>query len=436
MSNGCKWYLSDSQSVGAGLTKYRMHVFTDLQPYICTFQDCKYELAQFATRAAWADHEFTTHRINRYWTCPECPAEYTKTSDWKQHLQSNHQRSFDGDKLQIAQDMACQMRARVAENEECPLCRVVVGKPRRAFVRHVARHMEEIALITLPRDTEEDSDCSSVSTRQESSRQSDPSHSAQIPESIIGTNVLDPRKISTMISAANYESSMISPHFGRILAPDHPGLSRPSPPPFLSLALSKLQATYPDDLFEGIMRYTAVSTLTDRPISVRPNEPPPPDTKFMYYPRIKCLDCPGKLYTPGPGTGVTNFEVHLKNRLHRERVEERVTSGVGELAEAQQTRHPNNSSAQSVYEGTDDTATAKREHRCSKCGAEFLYFGGLERHKRETPVRPWKCYEPSCERSGSGFHTDSDCEEHIRRVHGKAYVRSMNTSEPALMWSF
>ncbi len=72
------------------------------------------------------------------------------------------------------------------------------------------------------------------------------------------------------------------------------------------------------------MRYTAVSTVTDMPISLRPNEPSPPDTKFMYYPRIKCLDCPGKLYTPGPETGVTNFEVHLKNRLHREKVERRV----------------------------------------------------------------------------------------------------------------
>ena len=72
------------------------------------------------------------------------------------------------------------------------------------------------------------------------------------------------------------------------------------------------------------MRYTAVSTLTDLPISLRPDAPPPPDTKFCYYPRIKCKDCPGKLYTPGPGMGVENFEVHLKNRHHRERVQRRV----------------------------------------------------------------------------------------------------------------
>ena len=102
---------------------------------------------------------------------------------------------------------------------------------------------------------------------------------------------------------------------------------QPEPPAWLHQALSKLQNTYPDDLFEGTMRYTAVSTITDMPISLRPNganEPSMPDTKFMYYPRIKCLDCPGKLYTPGPETGVNNFEVHLKNRLHREKVEKRI----------------------------------------------------------------------------------------------------------------
>ena len=41
-------------------------------------------------------------------------------------------------------------------------------------------------------------------------------------------------------------------------------------------------------------------------------------------PRIRCLDCPGKLYTPGPGQSVENFEVHLRNRGHRERVDARM----------------------------------------------------------------------------------------------------------------
>lgn len=76
------------------------------------------------------------------------------------------------------------------------------------------------------------------------------------------------------------------------------------------------------------MRYTTVLIETDLPLNAATakagEQPLPEEVKYMYYPRIKCLDCPGKLYTPGPETGVTNFEVHLKNKLHRERVEERV----------------------------------------------------------------------------------------------------------------
>ena len=49
----------------------------------------------------------------------------------------------------------------------------------------------------------------------------------------------------------------------------------------------------------------------------------------MYYPAIKCLDCPGKLYTPGPGLGFSNFEVHLRSRIHRDKVERRFSEREG-----------------------------------------------------------------------------------------------------------
>ena len=71
------------------------------------------------------------------------------------------------------------------------------------------------------------------------------------------------------------------------------------------------------------MRYTAVSTTTGKPLQIAPGQPVPPDTKFVYIPRIKCLDCLKKIYTPGPGITTANFEVHLKYSRHRQRVEER-----------------------------------------------------------------------------------------------------------------
>ncbi|KAF8208208.1 hypothetical protein K438DRAFT_318444 [Mycena galopus ATCC 62051] len=40
--------------------------------------------------------------------------------------------------------------------------------------------------------------------------------------------------------------------------------------------------------------------------------------------RMKCLDCPGKLYVPGPGETLSNYEIHLRNRFHRQRVSTRM----------------------------------------------------------------------------------------------------------------
>nr|BAM72038.1 Snf5 [Coprinopsis cinerea] len=75
------------------------------------------------------------------------------------------------------------------------------------------------------------------------------------------------------------------------------------PPEWLTKCMHAMQNKYPNDKFDVILRKTSTN----------------PEW------RIKCLDCPGKLYTPGPGETLNNYEVHLKNRLHRQRVNERLS---------------------------------------------------------------------------------------------------------------
>ena len=65
------------------------------------------------------------------------------------------------------------------------------------------------------------------------------------------------------------------------------------------------------------------TTNTTEKMSLNPGEKPPAGTKVVYMPRIRCNDCPGKLYTAVPGKVLEDFEVHLRNRLHREKVAER-----------------------------------------------------------------------------------------------------------------
>jgi SWI/SNF-related matrix-associated actin-dependent regulator of chromatin subfamily B protein 1 len=54
-----------------------------------------------------------------------------------------------------------------------------------------------------------------------------------------------------------------------------------------------------------------------------PTAPLPPSHKAYFLPRIRCIDCPGKLYNAGPGPSVNNFELHLRNRQHMDNVRRR-----------------------------------------------------------------------------------------------------------------
>ncbi|KAJ3180015.1 SWI/SNF chromatin-remodeling complex subunit [Geranomyces variabilis] len=72
-----------------------------------------------------------------------------------------------------------------------------------------------------------------------------------------------------------------------------------------------------------------------------------PDDRFDIVPkgrtgelRLKCLDCPGKLYQTGPNESLTNFEIHLKNRHHRANVHARVAAQAnGEYQERRGSHH-------------------------------------------------------------------------------------------------
>ncbi|KAI1311003.1 SNF5-domain-containing protein [Xylaria venustula] len=120
---------------------------------------------------------------------------------------------------------------------------------------------------------------------------------------------------------------------GRVEAPAvKPGEPQPTPPPPPAWLVSALEQfrqeeAYQNDQFEGIMRYSAVDTNTGAPYPIpQAGQPTPPHVRFYFLPRIRCLDCPGKLYTPGPDSSASNFEVHLKNRAHKERVEARLAA--------------------------------------------------------------------------------------------------------------
>ncbi|KAI5294035.1 SWI/SNF chromatin-remodeling complex subunit [Ascosphaera acerosa] len=105
--------------------------------------------------------------------------------------------------------------------------------------------------------------------------------------------------------------------------PPQPGVPPPSPPTWLVAAVDQLSQRYPHDAIEVVMRYSAVDLETGVTTMNPSAVPPDRKVKWYYIPRIRCRDCIGKLYTPGPGHTLDNFEVHVKMKSHREKVNAR-----------------------------------------------------------------------------------------------------------------
>ncbi|EDN05244.1 predicted protein [Histoplasma mississippiense (nom. inval.)] len=111
-----------------GPLSWARHIFDDLQPYICTFRDCPTPHQTYSRRRTWFNHEKTAHRAAGF---PHSDSRFVP-------LQS----SGPVDSLSAV---------------DCPLCGVRIPNLHH-LERHLARHLEQLALFALPHDFRDDDD--------------------------------------------------------------------------------------------------------------------------------------------------------------------------------------------------------------------------------------------------------------------------------------
>ncbi|KAF8418438.1 hypothetical protein EV426DRAFT_707586 [Tirmania nivea] len=125
---------------------WQRHVFRDLRPYVCTFNSCTKPNQLFENRREWYDHEVRHHR--REWYCAECTVTYTTSSNFIHHLKEIHPA------LGNEQDIPALIEncGRVVRTpQQCPLCTVQSEHTAEGLRSHLGRHMQQLALFTLPR---------------------------------------------------------------------------------------------------------------------------------------------------------------------------------------------------------------------------------------------------------------------------------------------
>jgi ankyrin repeat protein len=144
---------------------WRKHVFSDLRPYVCTFTDC--DAAYFGDINKWFQHEMTFHRV--VYRCFLCPNKvYCQEKKYLSHLEREHAKILDDCGEQQRRDLARKPLAQIPASD-CPCCTDWVDRLKErvtqtsgsasneilavtptVFKRHLAGHLEQLALFAVP----------------------------------------------------------------------------------------------------------------------------------------------------------------------------------------------------------------------------------------------------------------------------------------------
>ena len=165
-------------------------------PYVCVFKDCAKPNHLYASRREWFDHEIQVHR--REWHCEACnqtfytkdtmiehirathgndypAAEYPAVADWSErektskqfcmlcpdnvpptlgHLQKFHRMDITATGSEDIDLSAMSERLMTSTDPPvCPYCPVTYDSLE--MRRHLAHHLQQLALFTLPRFTKD-----------------------------------------------------------------------------------------------------------------------------------------------------------------------------------------------------------------------------------------------------------------------------------------
>ena len=131
---------------------WKRHVFNDLQPYVCTYQECQKQDQLYGSRHEWFDHELAVHR--REWVCPgHCNEVFSSLKDFEAHVKTNYAQSDATSSLEVL-TIACERPILPSASALCPFCLENVGT-RKKIRNHIAQHLMEISLRVLPTSLED-----------------------------------------------------------------------------------------------------------------------------------------------------------------------------------------------------------------------------------------------------------------------------------------
>lgn len=146
---------------------WRRHVFSDLRAYVCTFHNC--DAPYFGDINEWFSHEMQSHRVS--YTCRLCQSKAFQLRErYLAHVRKQHPNILEDGEEQLVLDIARTPLDHILA-QECPCCSEWVDRLKEraaaasipsdasdhilsvvptAFKRHLASHLEQLALFAIP----------------------------------------------------------------------------------------------------------------------------------------------------------------------------------------------------------------------------------------------------------------------------------------------
>lgn len=124
------------------------HVFVDLEPYMCTFDDCIRADKTFGLRDEWFRHELDSHRIVKVWFCQSCLEEFSDSERLGEHLKEVHRSMLKPDQLSLVVSMCERKSQAPILDQSCALCHFVCFDAE-VLKNHLAVHFEQLSLTSI-----------------------------------------------------------------------------------------------------------------------------------------------------------------------------------------------------------------------------------------------------------------------------------------------
>lgn len=123
----------------------------DLQPYHCTYEQCHDPHRIYGTRQDWLSHERMHTRV---WHCSQHGVEFETQPEYVTHIEREH--PGDGKAELISPELlAAAAGPSLRLHRDCPFCPTAFTEVA-ALARHVAFHLEHLAMLALPGLEDED----------------------------------------------------------------------------------------------------------------------------------------------------------------------------------------------------------------------------------------------------------------------------------------